>query len=284
MTSLVPTVEIVSNRPVVSSLKIADHFGKEHKNVVRDVRKIISEVSEDFSGLNFEPCDYVGENGKQLPMFWLTKDGFMILVMGYTGKEAMRLKEAYIHRFNVMEQQLNITLPSTAKPVLPLSTTADRKPLDKLVKVWAQQSGIAHAQCWSMVNAYFNINSVSDLPVHWIPDALAFVQDRIDLILEELPKALLAAKDESATLTLFDMAGRINTEICKFRDNLSPLYREVQRVYGNKIHCECTHSHENQARRAAYDSTVHALDVIMNMAWTAQHSLNCLGNLERALK
>lgn len=266
-----------NNQPWIQSRQLANALGYSDE---MSVTKIYERNKDEFSNdMTAKVKLTLGSQDVDVRVFSLR--GCHLVAMFARTKVAKAFR-AWV--LDVLEKMNSGSSTSTAKPVLPLSTTADRKPLDKLVKVWAQQSGIAHAQCWSMVNAYFNINSVSDLPVHWIPDALAFVQDRIDLILEELPKALLAAKDESATLTLFDMAGRINTEICKFRDNLSPLYREVQRVYGNKIHCECTHSHENQARRAAYDSTVHALDVIMNMAWTAQHSLNCLGNLERALK
>lgn len=89
---------------VVTSLDVAETFGKEHKNVLRDIREL--ECSDDFRRLNFEQSEYMnGQNHKQ-PMYYMTRDGFTILVMGYTGDKAMKFKEAYIKQFNAMERVL----------------------------------------------------------------------------------------------------------------------------------------------------------------------------------
>lgn len=69
------------------------------------------------------------------------------------------------------------------------STPADRRPLEKLVKVWASQAHMPHAQGWAQVNAHFNLNSISELPVEWIPDAIAFVEGKIDALPKSLPSA-----------------------------------------------------------------------------------------------
>lgn len=69
------------------------------------------------------------------------------------------------------------------------STTANRKPLEKLVKVWAARGGIIVAQCWTMVNAAFNLQSITELPEEWIPDAIAWVQGKIDNLTPALPAA-----------------------------------------------------------------------------------------------
>jgi len=61
--------------------------------------------SSEFSRLNFEPSNYT-KNGKEYPKFYITRDGFSILAMGFTGKKAMEWKEKYIGAFNVMEKQL----------------------------------------------------------------------------------------------------------------------------------------------------------------------------------
>ncbi|MGL5437574.1 MAG: Rha family transcriptional regulator [Lachnospiraceae bacterium] len=82
------------------SLQIAETFGKEHKNVLADIKSL--ECSLEFSRLNFQPSDYK-VRGKLYPRYLLTKDGFTFLVMGYRGKKAARFKEAYINRFNLME-------------------------------------------------------------------------------------------------------------------------------------------------------------------------------------
>ena len=92
-----------------TSLAVADIFGKQHYNVLRDIARIVSPdsgLSERFSRLNFEARDYVDERGKVQPMYDMTKDGFVLLVMGYTGQKAMAFKEAYIEAFNAMERTL----------------------------------------------------------------------------------------------------------------------------------------------------------------------------------
>ena len=90
----------------VDSRSVAALFEKEHKNVLRDIAKIIepeSGLSEEFTRLNFELSKYKDSTGRKLPCYQMTRDGFTILVMGYTGEKAMRFKELYIKRFNEMD-------------------------------------------------------------------------------------------------------------------------------------------------------------------------------------
>ncbi|EAD5566588.1 transcriptional regulator [Listeria monocytogenes] len=90
----------------VDSLFVADFFGKDHKNVLRDIREIISDesgLSPEFARLNFEQSSYRNQQNKRQPCYFMTRDGFTMLVMGYTGKKAMQFKELYIKRFNEME-------------------------------------------------------------------------------------------------------------------------------------------------------------------------------------
>lgn len=89
---------------VVSSLDVAATFEKEHKNVLRDIREL--GCSDEFNRLNFEPTKYKDSMGRTQEMYYLTRDGFTLLVMGYTGQKAMKFKEAYIKQFNAMERTL----------------------------------------------------------------------------------------------------------------------------------------------------------------------------------
>lgn len=91
---------------VVSSLDVAKTFEKEHYHVIEEIRAIQSKISStEFSGLFYE-SDYVASNGKKNPMYLMNRDGFTLLVMGYTGEKAMKFKLAYINQFNAMEQLL----------------------------------------------------------------------------------------------------------------------------------------------------------------------------------
>lgn len=93
-------------RAAVTSLDVAETFGKEHYHVLEDIRVIQSNISSpEFSGLFLEDT-YTASNGKKNPMYVMGRDGFTLLVMGYTGEAAMRFKLAYINQFNAMEAAL----------------------------------------------------------------------------------------------------------------------------------------------------------------------------------
>ena len=98
-----PTYELYqkNNTAFCSSLQVAHEFDKLHKNVIADIRNL--DCSDDFNRLNFQPVKYTDEKGEKRPMFLMTRDGFMFLVMGYRGKKAANIKEAIIKRFNDME-------------------------------------------------------------------------------------------------------------------------------------------------------------------------------------
>lgn len=91
-------------RLITTSLKIAEKFGKEHAHVLRDIRDM--ECSDTFRESNFGLSSYKSSQGKILPMYEVTRDGFTLLAMGYTGKEAMKFKEDYINAFNAMKNEL----------------------------------------------------------------------------------------------------------------------------------------------------------------------------------
>lgn len=102
-------VMVNHDQVVTTSLKVAEYFRKPHKDVLKSIRTL--ECSTEFTGRNFSPCFYFSElrnNVKRkLPMYYMTRDGFTLLVMGFTGKIAARFKEAYINAFNEMERKLS---------------------------------------------------------------------------------------------------------------------------------------------------------------------------------
>ena len=92
-------------KAVVSSRDIARVFEKEHRRVLQDIRTIAE--NDPVWGLhNFVHSSYTNEQNKSQPEYLITRDGFTLLVMGYTGEKAMRFKKAYIAAFNEMERRL----------------------------------------------------------------------------------------------------------------------------------------------------------------------------------
>ena len=94
-------------------------FDKRHDNILADVRNL--DCSVEFRLLNFQESSYINEQGKRQPCVAMTRDGFTFLVMGYRGKKAARFKEAYIQRFNDMEEHIRLLV--TARHEFPLVTS-----------------------------------------------------------------------------------------------------------------------------------------------------------------
>ena len=101
-------VSVHDGQAVTTSLQVAEVFQKNHKEVLRTIREL--DCSRDLQERNFAPSSYVVDlpNGgrKKNPMYYIGRDGFVFLVMGFTGKIAAKFKEAYIRQFNEMEEML----------------------------------------------------------------------------------------------------------------------------------------------------------------------------------
>ena len=93
-----------------TSVKMAEHFGKRHDNVMKAIRKAIEESPKEEQLLNFEELfdTYTVKNGAQRKrqIFRLTHDGFMFVAQGFTGAEANTWKWKFISAFREMERQL----------------------------------------------------------------------------------------------------------------------------------------------------------------------------------
>ncbi|MEY2373423.1 Rha family transcriptional regulator [Lysinibacillus capsici] len=97
-------VFVNDNKAFTDSRIIAEVFQKGHDKVLRDIRNL--KCSEAFRLANIGEADYVNGQGRKMPMYVLTFDGFVILAMGYTGEKAMQFKELYIAAFNHTHQIL----------------------------------------------------------------------------------------------------------------------------------------------------------------------------------
>lgn len=93
-----------NGEPVASSREIAKRFGKEHRNVMQSIKNISAENSAVTQ--MFYQTTYTAGTGKKYPMYLMNRDGFALLAMGFTGKEAVTWKLKYIEAFNQMEKQL----------------------------------------------------------------------------------------------------------------------------------------------------------------------------------
>lgn len=101
----VDLVSIDGGEPRTTSLAVAKKFGKRHGDILRAIKNM--DCSHEFSLRNFASSDFIDERGKVRRIFNMTKDGFVFLVMGFTGKVAAEFKEEYINEFNRMADKLN---------------------------------------------------------------------------------------------------------------------------------------------------------------------------------
>ena len=105
-------VEFRDGMPVVSSLQLARHFGKRHGWLVRWIKYL--GVSRDFAVRNFLGSSYQDANNQSRPMFWITYDGFCLLPMNVTGREAMLLIEHLLTAFRKAKQTVDIAYSGRA--------------------------------------------------------------------------------------------------------------------------------------------------------------------------
>lgn len=160
-----------------TSLKVAEAFGKRHRDVLRKIDTL--DCPSEFTCAHF--CADVqivnlGQGAKrESRVVEMDKDGFMFLVMGFTGHKAAQIKVAYINAFNWMAEKLG-RAPTSVE---------DRKPLNRAVRTLAnlrsaQGEAADYAGMWKLVNGYLGVPTIEDASQEQIDRAMMFVQDSIE--------------------------------------------------------------------------------------------------------
>lgn len=93
-----------NHQAVTTSLKVAEVFEKEHRNVMQSIKNLTAENSA--TRKMFIEDSYLNSRNQRFPMFYMNRDGFTLLAMGFTGSKAMEFKLKYIDAFNKMEEQI----------------------------------------------------------------------------------------------------------------------------------------------------------------------------------
>ncbi|QKF62946.1 phage antirepressor protein (pRha domain) [Campylobacter mucosalis] len=94
---------ISDERVFISSLELSEVFEKQHKHILRAIENLLN---DEFKSQNFIKHSYLDKTGRVLPCYNLTRDGFSLLVMGFTGEKAYKWKIEFIKAFNLMEAEL----------------------------------------------------------------------------------------------------------------------------------------------------------------------------------
>lgn len=108
-------VFIKNDTPLTTSRTVAEQFDKQHKHVIRDIETIIEQMASGRQSpklgsaqLFIKTTYQAEEGGRKYPEYLMTRDGFSLLAMGFTGKKALQFKLKFIDAFNRMEQALSV--------------------------------------------------------------------------------------------------------------------------------------------------------------------------------
>lgn len=174
---------------VTTSVKVAESFNKQHKNVLQKLENL--DCSDGFALANFsahvQNIDIGNGAKRESKIYQITKDGFMFLVMGFTGKKAAAIKEAYINAFNDMAAKL---YPVISNQSLTPSQQADIK---------SQISNIAHrfpqpeqhatySKLYGRLKSYFKVAKYDQIPCAEFKKASAFLKEQEALLLPSAAK------------------------------------------------------------------------------------------------
>ena len=155
-----------SESVVTTSNLIAEVFGKEHRNVLRAIDNLLPQLPEDTL-LNFERTDFIDKNGESQRSFTLTRDGFTLIAMGFTGPKALEFKLQYIAAFNAMEKEVQ--------------------------RLHAENQALLK---WNLTNCHVAIDTLQD------DNGVARVKARLPLQIEEKKLALLEKQNEKMRLKI----------------------------------------------------------------------------------
>ncbi len=142
---------IESGKVYVTSNSVADKFQKEHRNLMRNIRSLIDSQPE-FGAFNFERTKYTTGQNKSHDCYNMTRDGFAMIAMSLTGREAEAWKIKYISAFNSMESALK-------------SNSLTMKSFNELVKKAESDKAVASA-CGSELSKYKKVKKDNEIKIN----------------------------------------------------------------------------------------------------------------------
>lgn len=211
---LTPSLTIENGQVTTTSLQIADHFGKEHRSVLLAIRRL--ECSPEFRLHNFVQSSYINEQGKKQPCYRITRDGFVFLAMGFTGKEAAQWKEAYITAFNRMERELVEKQPYSVHPQQALSAQqadALRNLITSYAKSFPKEVQAEFTiKAWSKLKSHFKV-AYRDIPANEYEEAVSIIARHIDAYNERARTPQFITIDRTQLETLWFDLGQMRDRL-----------------------------------------------------------------------
>lgn len=127
-----------NHQAITSSLKVAEVFKKNHRDVLSAIDDLKEGVAENYADLFWEDTYIHPQNKQPYRLIYMNRDGFTLLAMGFTGKNALEFKLEYIDQFNQMESHIKeqqVKLPSDPMEILALTFRAQEQTNERVGKV-----------------------------------------------------------------------------------------------------------------------------------------------------
>jgi Rha family phage regulatory protein len=194
MDKQIELVSVKRNQPVTDSLQIAKHFHKRHDHVVEAIRDLVPEISGTKKMFFESKYQY---RGQDFPMFYMNRNGFMLLVMGFTGKKALEWKLRFIDAFDRMECLL-LEMQGPGWKAARVSGITTRHSFTDHVKVFVDYAAAHGSQ-----HAGFYYKSLTELA-----NKVAGVKKRTLATAQQLCTVSMA-ENIIARILCRDMAGRV---------------------------------------------------------------------------
>lgn len=137
---------------LTSSLIVANAFNKNHRDVLRAITNKMKVAGSEFGRRNFAQSSYLNEQGKEQPMYLLTKEGFALVAMSFTGEKAVEWQIRFINAFQEMQDRLakqsvdNFAVPKTFAQALALAAKAEAEREALAARVEADAPKVAFAK------------------------------------------------------------------------------------------------------------------------------------------
>jgi Rha family phage regulatory protein len=167
-------VLIIDGQAFTTSIDVATIFGRNHKDVLRKIVAIGKEMPEEMYERNFAPIQIDVDLGmgrtRQDTAYRLTRDGFVLLAMGFTGKQAFQFKLAYIEEFNRMEAALRGEYAKLSP--------AQRRDLQNAVSTRAYAMGGSRedfATVYRILKDHFKVPTYADIPASGYAEAMSLI-------------------------------------------------------------------------------------------------------------
>ncbi|WP_334468661.1 Rha family transcriptional regulator [Arsenophonus sp. PmNCSU2021_1] len=226
LSNITPKVTIHNGKAVASSQDIADYFGKRHDDVLKKIRNL--DCSFDFHTRNFSEMFQkinIGKGAKRESKYYeMTKDGFVFLVMGFTGKKAAQFKEAYIAEFTRMETKLHSTpkyQPQPQPKAVERFSHSDIRNLTHLV--WCMTNGFRFERSWS--NAVW----LALREVTGTPSPERFQVEHIPLMADECRRIYYIT--ESLRQIINDAEKQTIKRLLRKRENIDTVLAEIKQIF-----------------------------------------------------